>query len=230
MPNSGYNLINKRSVPCLQHTMEKTKILTQILKERLVAIIRLPHSKNIEQVVKALVSGGVKVLEITSNTPGYLDGIKETRNNHPNTIVGAGTVTTIEIAQKAIASGAQFLVTPNTNIAVIQLAHEHDIPVLMGAMTPTEINEAVEAGADIIKLFPAEPLGLNYFKTIKGPFKTVNFFAVGGINTNNAQEWLNAGALGVGVGGSLAKPIKSKTDFEETVTKANQFIKLLKPL
>lgn len=230
MPNSGYNLDNKRAVPCLQHTMEKTKILDQILKEKLVAIIRLPHSTDIEQVVKALVTGGVKVLEITSNTPGYLDGIKEARNNHPNTIVGAGTVTNKEIAKKAIASGAQFLVTPNTKVEVIQIAHEHNIPVLMGAMTPTEITEAVEAGADIIKLFPAGPLGLNYFKTIKGPFKTVNFFAVGGINTNNAQEWLNAGALGVGVGGSLAKPIKSKTDFEETVTKANQFIKLLKPL
>ena len=210
--------------------MEKAKILDQIMKEKLVAIIRLQHSDEINQVVRALVTGGVKVLEITSNTPGYLDGIKEARNNHPNTIVGAGTVTNIEIAKRAIASGAQFLVTPNTKIEVIQLAHEHNIPVLMGAMTPTEITEAVEAGADIIKLFPAGPLGLDYFKTIKGPFKTVNFFAVGGINTNNAQEWLNAGALGVGVGGSLAKPMKTKTDYEETVARASQFIKLLKPL
>ncbi len=210
--------------------MEKTKILNQILKEKLVAIIRLQHKDEIEQVLRALITGGVRVLEITSNTPGYLEGIKEARNRHPNTIIGAGTVTNGEIAKKAIASGAQFLVTPNTKVEVIQIAHEHNVPVLMGAMTPTEIVNAVEAGADIIKLFPAGPLGLDYFKTIKGPFKSVNFFAVGGVNTSNAQEWINAGALGVGVGGSLASPIKTKADFEETVKRANQFIKLLKPL
>ena len=113
-------------------------------------------------------------------------------------MIGAGTVINADLAQKAIAGEAQFLVTPNTDREVAKLGNTSDIPVLMGAMTPTEIVNAMVYGADIIKLFPAGDLGISYFRSLKGPFDKQAFFAVGGIGHNNIKDWFDAGIDGVG--------------------------------
>jgi 2-dehydro-3-deoxyphosphogluconate aldolase/(4S)-4-hydroxy-2-oxoglutarate aldolase len=127
-------------------------------------------------------------------------------------LIGACTIINEQLAIQAIEAGSQFLVTPNVNEAVIKRAHQHDVPVLMGALSPTEIAQAVSYGADIVKLFPAEPMGLAYFKALKGPFNNVPMFAGGGISQLNANQWLSSGIQGIGVGSELVKEITNEVD------------------
>ncbi len=206
--------------------MNKEEIIYQIRKEKIVAIVRLKEQTAVAPMFKELIESGINILEITSNTPGFHKEISNANILYPNCIVGAGTVTNLSIAEVAIEAGAQFLVTPNVNIDVIQIAHKNNIPVLMGAMTPTEISFAVAHGADLIKLFPAGNLGVDYFKSINSVWNEVDFIAVGGIDLSNIQEWLSAGVVGVGLGSALTKPAKDKsTDIKKIVS---EYIKLTK--
>ncbi|WP_405292468.1 bifunctional 4-hydroxy-2-oxoglutarate aldolase/2-dehydro-3-deoxy-phosphogluconate aldolase [Algibacter sp. Ld11] len=207
--------------------MNKEIILSKIKKEKLVVVIRLQQQRYIPEVINALVTGGVEVLEITSNTPGFLEEIKKARRNHPNILIGAGTVINSSIAENAVKAGAQFIVTPNTNVDVVNVAHKNDVPVLMGALTPTEVCNAVDAGADVVKIFPIANLGVGYFKAIKGPLSDVDFFAVGGVSIDDIQEWKNAGVSGFGLGGNLVKPIENQQDFDEIVELAKQILKTI---
>ena len=208
--------------------MKRQQINTVIEREKLVAIVRLKSKTIINPAIKSLVEGGIKILEITSNTPGYLQKIQEFRELYPDILIGAGTVTNLKIAQEAIDAGAQFLVTPNTDPRIIEVAHANNISVLMGAMTPSEINLASENGADFIKLFPAGDLGTNYFKSIRAPFDKVKFFAVGGINPENVKNWLEAGIVGVGMGGHLVKVSEDGVDEKLTKSIVQETIKLIK--
>ena len=183
--------------------MSRVSILMRLLDEKVVAIIRLKSNQYVQEVLKHIAAGGLSSLEITSNTPKFDMELVKARKALPEALIGAGTIYTAELARIAIESGAQYLVTPSLNVEVIDLAHKHDIPVLMGCMTPTEIAVAVENGADIIKLFPAGNLGIDYFKAIKAPFSDTPFFAVGSIKTNDMPSWVQAGASGFGVGSSL---------------------------
>ncbi len=203
-------------------------IIDRILTAKLISIIRLKEQAAVEQTVDALVAGGIQVLEITTNTPGFAEEIEKAHERHPNVLIGAGTVITADLAEKAIAGGAQFLVTPNTNKEVAEIGKMNGIPVLMGAMTPTEVVKAQAYGADIIKLFPAGDLGISYFKSLKGPFDSVPFFAVGGVNHKNMQEWFDAGVDGVGLGSSLVKSdVRTDADFKGISDLAQKFIKLM---
>jgi len=203
--------------------MNKQEITSLLEKEKLVAIIRQKNQQEVQPIVRALVEGGVKALEITSNTPGFLEEIQNARTLYPNVLVGAGTVTNKTLAQQAIEAGAQFLVTPNVEVSMIPLAHSHGVPVIMGALTPSEVCMAHEHGADIIKLFPAGIFGLDYFKAIKGPLNTLKFFVVGGISTDNIKEWMMAGADGFGIGSELTKMVDPSNPNEIT-EKAKSFI------
>lgn len=183
----------------------KEEIIKRIIEQRIIAIVRLEEQLKVGSIIESLISAGINVLEITSNTPEYLDEIKKARKKFTNSLIGAGTITNKRLAKEAIECGAQFLVTPNTNADVVFLAHEAGIPVLMGAFTATEIANAIEYDADFIKLFPAEPLGIEYFKTLSGPFNQARFIAVGGIGLSNAAKWLECGITGIGMGNSLTK-------------------------
>jgi 2-dehydro-3-deoxyphosphogluconate aldolase/(4S)-4-hydroxy-2-oxoglutarate aldolase len=183
----------------------KKDIVDKLLSEKILAIIRLKEQNGVAPVVESLVSGGIGILEITSNTPSFTEEIAKARIAHKEVLIGAGTVTSVSLAEKSIAAGAQFLVSPNVNRHLAEYAINQNIPLLMGAMTPTEISDAAYLGADIIKLFPAGPLGISYFKALKGPYESVPFYAVGGIGMENMQEWFQAGVSGVGVGGGLIK-------------------------
>jgi len=207
----------------------KKRILSRILQEKVVVIVRLKDGNVISRVIDHLVLGGIQVLEVTSNTPNFHIGIREARKKHPKILVGAGTITTVELAQKAISSGAQFLVTPNTNKTVVKEAVKAKIPIIMGAFTPTEVTNAISFGADIIKLFPAGQLGVSYFKSLKAPFSNSRFFAVGGINTENIKNWFDVGVDGLGIGGSLVNSeIKSQEEFEGITTRANRLMALIR--
>lgn len=205
----------------------KLDIIDRILAAKLISIIRLKEQAAVERTVEALVAGGIQVLEITSNTPSFAEEIEKARTRHFNVLIGAGTVVTSDLAKKAIAGGAQFLVTPNTNKEVVEVGKTNGIPVLMGAMSPTEVANALVYGADIIKLFPAGDLGISYFKSLRGPFDSVPFFAVGGVGEGNIREWFEAGIDGVGLGSSLVKSsVKTDADFKRITTMAEKFIKL----
>jgi 2-dehydro-3-deoxyphosphogluconate aldolase/(4S)-4-hydroxy-2-oxoglutarate aldolase len=194
----------------------RSEIVTNIESEKIMAIIRLDDQLKVAPVLERLVDAGINVLEITSNTPGFAEEILKAREKFPAAIIGAGTITNARLAQKAISCNAQFLVTPNTNVDIISIAHQSNIPVLMGAMTPSEIAEAVEHGADFIKIFPAGALGLDYFKALLGPFNNVKFIAVGDISLNNALGWFKAGVVGIGIGSSLTNG--DMTDIKTSVT------------
>ncbi|MEP1445193.1 MAG: bifunctional 4-hydroxy-2-oxoglutarate aldolase/2-dehydro-3-deoxy-phosphogluconate aldolase [Paraglaciecola sp.] len=208
--------------------LTRQNITKRILAHRLVAIVRLKQQNQVAVTLKCLVDGGIEVLEITSNTPGYCEEIAKARAMYPDILIGAGTVINKQRAADAIAAGAQFLVTPNTNAAVVQIAHRHNIPVLMGAFTPTEIAQALEMEADIIKLFPAGEIGTDYLKGVQGPFDTTPFLAVGGIHLDNVEDWFAAGAAGVGVGNQLTRAIDSEQDKQDHIDFVKQFVEMVK--
>ncbi|MCL6267915.1 bifunctional 4-hydroxy-2-oxoglutarate aldolase/2-dehydro-3-deoxy-phosphogluconate aldolase [Flagellimonas myxillae] len=208
--------------------MKKKEILHKILAEKAISIVRLKQEKAVSQAVHHLVRGGIKVLEITSNTPNFDLEIRKARSNYSATLIGAGTITTKELAIKAIAAGAQFLVTPNTNETIVTEAKKADIPVVMGAFTPTEIANAVAFGADIVKLFPAANLGVSYYKSLRGPFDNVKFFVVGGIDQDTMQDWFEAGIDGVGIGSALVKSdIQTIEDLNTLEQNATRFVERL---
>ncbi len=208
--------------------MNKEEIVKTIEKEKLVVVIRLQFQNEVAGVIKNLVEAGIKVLEVTSNTPGFAQEISKARKLYPNILIGAGTVINEEVARIASNAGAQFLVTPNTNKTVVEVAHENDIAVLMGALTPTEVCNAHEYGADFVKLFPADIMGIPYFKSIKAPLDQIKLLAVGGIDLDLVDDWFNAGAAGIGIGGALTKSVKNKAELEEVKNRAKQFVKKVK--
>ncbi|WP_215224012.1 bifunctional 4-hydroxy-2-oxoglutarate aldolase/2-dehydro-3-deoxy-phosphogluconate aldolase [Echinicola shivajiensis] len=207
--------------------MSREAIRDIILKEKLIAIVRTKAQKDVPTIVEGLVAGGIRVLEITSNTPGFDLLIKENRKQYPDVLIGAGTVTNASIAEKAIKAGAQFLVSPNTQAELVNIAHDNHIPIIMGALTPTEIGDAVDLGADIVKLFPASNFGSSYLKAIRGPFDEAKFFAVGGIDLYNMCEWLDAGALGLGLGSVLTAIKKEELSKGNIESMARAFVEKL---
>jgi 2-dehydro-3-deoxyphosphogluconate aldolase/(4S)-4-hydroxy-2-oxoglutarate aldolase len=206
--------------------MNRQQIVEIIKQEKIVAIVRLKEQSRVLTLLESLIKGGITILEITSNTPGFSSEISKARKLYPNVLIGAGTVTNPQIAYGAVRAGAQFLVTPNVNKEVIEIAHRNNIPVLMGAATPTEICTAIENSADLIKLFPAGNLGIDYFRSIKAALDKVDFFAVGGIDLSNLKAWMDAGAAGVGVGSALTKSVGINNEDAETTV--NKFVELIK--
>ena len=204
--------------------MERKEIISVIKKEKVVAILRAKAQKDVESIVEAVFSTGLSVLEITSNTPGYLEEISKARKVYPNKLIGAGTVINLKIASEVIKAGAQFIVTPNTNADVIKFAHEYDVPVLVGALTPTEVCVAAENGADVIKLFPAGNLDTPYLKAVQGPLDNLEYFAVGGINTENVDKWFKSGASGVGYGCVVNNPKTGSVDLDAVKNTAQKFL------
>ncbi|WP_298537371.1 bifunctional 4-hydroxy-2-oxoglutarate aldolase/2-dehydro-3-deoxy-phosphogluconate aldolase [uncultured Algibacter sp.] len=204
--------------------MNREELVKVIGEEKLVFVTRLKDASKAQTVIQSLVSGGAKVMEITSNTPNYAHEISKARKSYPDVLIGAGTVVNKAIAAEAINAGAQFLVTPNCNVELIDLAHKNEIPILMGALTPTEICEAWEAGADFVKLFPADIMGITYFTSIKAPLDHIKLMAVGGIKLNEVKDWMTSGADGIGIASVVSEPISIKADYQMIEDNASQFV------
>ncbi|TNJ45631.1 bifunctional 4-hydroxy-2-oxoglutarate aldolase/2-dehydro-3-deoxy-phosphogluconate aldolase [Tamlana fucoidanivorans] len=204
--------------------MNRTRLVEIIQKEKLIFVTRLKDHTKAQLVISSLVAGGAKVMEITSNTPNFAEEISKARKAFPNVLIGAGTVINKQVAKAAIKAGAQFLVTPNTSKKLISLAHKNGIPILMGALTPSEVCNAWEAGADFVKLFPADIMGIPYLKSIKAPLNKVNLFAVGSINLDDVKEWFDSGAQGIGIASILREPIETDEDLDYIKQNAANFI------
>jgi len=194
--------------------MEKRDIFNRMMSEGLIPVIRVSSAQEAVDVADAIKEGGVTLIEITMSVPGAIDTIKElTRKYKDEIIMGAGTILDPETARAALLAGAQFIVTPTLNLDVIQLAHRYSAVVVPGAMTPTEILTAWNAGADMVKVFPAAQLGgPEYLKALKGPLPQILLVPTGGVNLQNVAAFIKAGATALGVGGELVdkKAVKEK--------------------
>ncbi|MCR8631034.1 MULTISPECIES: bifunctional 4-hydroxy-2-oxoglutarate aldolase/2-dehydro-3-deoxy-phosphogluconate aldolase [Paenibacillus] len=184
--------------------MNREQGLQLVEQTRIIAIVRGVEEQHITGVAQALLDGGVRVMEITLNTPGATKMIAQLQEQFGEQMyVGAGTVLDIDDTKKAIEAGASYLVTPNIDEDVIRYAAEQGIPIFPGAMTPTEIVKAWKAGATAVKIFPGASLGIGYIKELQGPLNHIPMVAVGGVSEDNIAQFIQAGCHGVGIGGSL---------------------------
>ncbi|MBC7098406.1 bifunctional 4-hydroxy-2-oxoglutarate aldolase/2-dehydro-3-deoxy-phosphogluconate aldolase [Candidatus Bipolaricaulota bacterium] len=183
--------------------MCKADTLERLKDSGAIGIIRVSTAQDLIRIAKALYDGGLFCLEITMTTPGALRAIEEAREELPDVLMGAGTVLDGPTARQAILAGAQFLVTPTVALDVIEVAHRYGVPVIPGAMTPTEILTCWEAGADMVKVFPAEVLGPSFIKAVHGPLPQIPLVPTGGITADNAGEFIRAGAAVVCAGSWL---------------------------
>ena len=194
--------------------MEKREILNRMVSEGLIPVIRVSSAQEAMDVSDAIKGGGVSFIEITMSVQGAIDVIKELAQKYKEEIImGAGTVLDPETGRAALLAGAQFIVSPTLNLDLIQLAHRYSAVVIPGTMTPTEILTAWNAGADLVKVFPAAQLGgPEYLKALRGPLPQILLVPTGGVNLQNAGAFIKAGATALGVGGELVdkKAMKEK--------------------
>ena len=193
--------------------MSRAEIVAQLLATKIVAIIRLNSSNAVFDTAIALKNGGVTAIEITMGTPNALEEISKLAACE-GILPGVGSVIDAKTTAQAIQAGAEYIVTPVSKKEIIEVAHQYGKPVLSGALTPTEILQAYEWGADIIKLFPAATFGLPYFKAVKAPMPYIPIMPTGGVTIENAAEWLANGAVCLGVGSTLVnKNLIQQQDF-----------------
>ena len=211
--------------------MDRHAVVAGLLARRLIAIVRVPDAAQLLPVAEALRAGGVEVVEFTLTTPGALEQLRAARAHFGGALIlGAGTVLDAGLAQQAIEAGAQFIVAPNFDPAVVRLCHRHryDVPVIPGALTPTEIVAAWTAGADFVKVFPAGLGGPSYIREVRAPLPQVQLVPTGGVTAENVVEFLKAGAVAVGVGSSLVdKAAVANRDWPALTNRARRFVALI---
>lgn len=179
-------------------------LVAEVEKLGVVAIIRMPDPAALRAVVDALAEGGVRALEVTMTVPRAIELIAEIAPTLPSDFLfGAGTLLDAETVRRAVGAGAQFIVSPVFRREVVEAAHSEGVPVMPGCLSPTEILDAWDMGADIIKVFPATSVGPGYIKDVRGPLPHVKLMPTGGVSIDNVGEWLRAGAVAVGVGSAV---------------------------
>src|SRR5579862_7415037 len=210
--------------------MSKESQLRQVLEGGIVAVVRSPDSQQLVEVCRALADGGVSVVEITMTVPDALDVVRQVRKAlGDRLLLGAGTILDPETARAALLAGAEYLVSPAVNLDVIRLCQRYDKLVMPGAFTPTEILSAWEAGADIVKVFPAEVLGPVFFKALRGPLPQVRVMPTGGVDLKTAAEFLKAGACCLGIGSQLVEPrAVAERNFARIRELAQQYVAIVK--
>jgi 2-dehydro-3-deoxyphosphogluconate aldolase/(4S)-4-hydroxy-2-oxoglutarate aldolase len=204
--------------------------LTRILECGIVAVVRAPDSAELVDVVRALADGGVTVVEITMTVPHALDVLRDVhRALGERVLLGAGTVLDPETARAVLLAGAAYIVAPTVNLDVIRLCRRYDKVVMPGAFSPTEILTAWEAGADIVKVFPAEVLGPAFFKAMRGPLPQIRLMPTGGVDLTTATAFLKAGACCLGVGSQLVEPKAiAERNFGRIRDLARQYVEIVK--
>jgi 2-dehydro-3-deoxyphosphogluconate aldolase / (4S)-4-hydroxy-2-oxoglutarate aldolase len=210
--------------------MSKESQLQQVLDCGIVAVVRSPDSRQLVEVCRALADGGVTVVEITMSVPNALDVLRQVRQAlGDRLLLGAGTVLDPETARAVLLAGAEYIVAPSLNLGVIRLCQRYDKLVMPGAFTPTEILTAWEAGADIVKVFPAEVVGPAFFKALRGPLPQIRLMPTGGVDLTTAAAFLKAGACCLGVGGQLVEPkAVAEGKFDRIRDLARQYVAIVK--
>ncbi len=184
--------------------MSRQEIISTLIESKAIAVIRLSDPGKLIRVAEAIYNGGVKGIEITMTVPDAINVIRTAVKELGSRMnIGVGSVLDAGTAQRAIDAGASYVVSPIFKKEIIETAHRNDVPAMPGAFTPTEIQAAFEAGADIIKIFPADVVGMAFFKGVLAPMPHLKLMPTGGVTLSNAGEWLKAGACAVGVGSAL---------------------------
>ncbi|MBD2244390.1 bifunctional 4-hydroxy-2-oxoglutarate aldolase/2-dehydro-3-deoxy-phosphogluconate aldolase [Nostoc sp. FACHB-888] len=203
--------------------------LSQLQKHRVIAVIRAPKIEVGQQMAMAVASGGMQLIEITWNSDGAGELISQLRSELPACTIGTGTLFNVQQLQKAIASGAQFLFTPHVDPEMIRAAQKEDVPIIPGAMTPTEIVTAWSQGASCVKVFPVQAVGgVDYIKSLQGPLGQIPLIPTGGVTLENAKEFLQAGAIAVGLSGELfPKKLVTEENWEAIASGAKKLVQQL---
>ncbi len=209
--------------------MSRQELITKIKRNGLVAVVRAESEEQAYRITDACIDGGVAAIEITFTVPGAHKIIENLAAKYASgeIILGAGTVLDPETARIAILSGAQYVVSPYFNPETIKLCNRYQIPSMPGAMTIKEIVEAMEAGADIIKIFPGNLFGPAIIKSVKGPIPQAQMMPTGGVSVDNVDEWIKAGAVAIGAGSSLTKGAKTG-DYAAVTATAKEFLKRIR--
>ncbi|UCH62740.1 MAG: bifunctional 4-hydroxy-2-oxoglutarate aldolase/2-dehydro-3-deoxy-phosphogluconate aldolase [Fidelibacterota bacterium] len=208
----------------------RNDILAHILEKKAIAVIRMTDIARLTRVIDAIRAGGVECVEITMSVPGAIDVIKDvSRTIGDKALIGAGTVIDAVTARRAINAGAEFIVGPVLDLGVIGVADEYGKVVIPGAFSPGEIVTAWQAGADIVKVFPATVLGPGYLKDLGGPLPQIRLCPTGGVTVENAGQWIKAGACCVGIGTDLLdKKAIAEDRYEVLTEKARRMVANMK--
>jgi len=209
--------------------MEKQEIIRRICSCGVVAVVRTENEEQAVKIADACAKAGINALEITFTVPGAVEVIQKLREVYAKgeVLIGAGTALDAETARAAILAGAQFVVSPSLNAETVKLCNRYQVACMPGAMTIKEVVECMEAGADIVKIFPGELFGPSFIRAIKGPLPQARLMPTGGVNLENAAEWIKAGCVALGVGGSLTAGAK-KGDYTSITTIGRQFVEKVK--
>jgi 2-dehydro-3-deoxyphosphogluconate aldolase/(4S)-4-hydroxy-2-oxoglutarate aldolase len=207
----------------------KQEVLARIRRTGIIPVLRALSTEEALAIVEALTAGGIDVIEVTMTVPGAIDIIRKLSRARADLLIGAGTVLDPENARVCMQEGAQFIVTPVTSIATIEICQKHSIAIFPGALTPTEILTAWQAGGDAIKVFPASAMGgAPYLRSLKAPLPQVELIPTGGISTATAAEFLRAGAFALGVGADLCDSSAIAQGQPQRITQtARQYIQIV---
>jgi 2-dehydro-3-deoxyphosphogluconate aldolase / (4S)-4-hydroxy-2-oxoglutarate aldolase len=210
--------------------MSKLSPLNRVLDRCIVAVIRAESPDLLVDVAEALVAGGVEVMEITFTVPRVTQVLEKVAEKlGSRVLLGAGTVLDAETARTAILSGAEFIVSPAVDIGVIELCRRYSKLAMPGALTPTEVVTAWQAGADIVKIFPSELTGPKYIKSLRAPLPQIRMMPTGGVNLDTAEEFLKCGACALGIGSSLVEPkAVASGDLKRIESLARQYVEIIK--
>ena len=205
--------------------MNKSDVLARLKSEKVIALIRADSSASLLDCARALSAGGLNCIELTMTTPNAIECCAQVAKELPQVLLGLGTVLDAETAKAGIAAGAKFIVTPCVRPAVIAACKEAGVPVLGGALTPTEVYTSWELGVDVIKIFPAEFFGPAYIKSLKGPFPRIEFMPTGGVTPETVGDFLKAGAFATAAGSALVAAAALKAgDWAAITARAKQFV------
>lgn len=210
----------------------RSEVVEQLLDPGLIAVVRAGSAAQVPLIADALVAGGFRAIEMTLTVPDALIAIRETvARVGSRAVVGVGTVLNADQARAAIGAGAEFVVSPITRAEIVGAARAADRPVMLGAYTPTEAQAAYEAGADFIKLFPADKLGPAYVKALRAPLPHLRIVPTGGVDLDTAAEFLRAGCAALGVGSALLRPeILKAGDWDALTRVAAAFVAAVRPV
>lgn len=211
--------------------MSKTNTMQRIREIGLVPVLRATSAKEAMTIADAIIAGGVTVLEITMTVPGAIQVMEQLIRHHgEKLLVGAGTVLDAETARACILAGAQFVVSPALDVRTIELCLRYSVPVMPGALTPTEIVAAWQAGADVVKVFPCSALGgAKYLKALQGPLPQIQLIPTGGVSLSTAEEFLSAGAFALGVGSDLVDAKAAAEGRTDVITEnARKYIEIVR--
>lgn len=208
--------------------MRKEQVITRMKEDCLVAVVRAKNKEQGEKIIDAVIAGGINFIEITmtmdeGNPVEFIQFMSEKYRGNEKVVIGAGTVLDPETARAVILAGANYVVSPGLNVDTIKLCNRYRVPMLPGVMSPTEAITALEAGCDIIKVFPGNVVGPGAISSFKGPLPQGDFMPSGGVDVDNVDKWLKAGACAVGTGSSLTKGAKTG-DFAAVTAKAREFV------